>query len=194
MDRLITVALKEWAIVCELMLEGRLALLLRKGGIREVAGPGRFELEHRRFALFPSWAHQDPCRIRVPYHSRVRVLDEPGQVVIAGFGHAARIWQVRSRSSLDALEDLHPWSRSQIDMRFNYKPDHPLYLLAVRASRLARPVTVPNRGVYKGCRSWVKLEMADVVDDGGAAAVLNEARFKKIVTRIDAAMKGEVPG
>ena len=191
MNSLIGVALKEWAVVCELMLEGRLSLLLRKGGIRESGGPGAFELEQRCFALFPSWAHQDPSRVRLPYRSRVRVLDEPDEVVIAGLGEAVRIWQVQSHRSLDSLEDLHPWSESQIDMRFRYRPERPLYLLAVRTSRLARPAAVPNRAVYKGCRSWVKLEPADVVDDGGGRAVLNEAAFEKIVTRVDAAMRDE---
>jgi hypothetical protein len=55
---MIGVGLKEWAIVCDLLLEGKLAIMLRKGGIHESGGPGVFELEYPRCALFRSWAHQ----------------------------------------------------------------------------------------------------------------------------------------
>ena len=45
---MLDIALKEWAVVCNLLLEGRLAVLLRKGGIAETGGAGVFELEHTR--------------------------------------------------------------------------------------------------------------------------------------------------
>jgi len=50
------IALKEWAVVCRALERGRQILLLRKGGIYEAAG--EFELEHRRFLLFPTYLHQ----------------------------------------------------------------------------------------------------------------------------------------
>src|SRR5690606_840280 len=56
-DVMLTVALKEWAVVCDLLLEGKCSLLLRKGGVHEDRGPGRFELEHERFTLYPAWEH-----------------------------------------------------------------------------------------------------------------------------------------
>ncbi|MFW6031925.1 MAG: DUF1802 family protein [Phycisphaeraceae bacterium] len=186
---MLDVALKEWKIVTDLLLEGELALLLRKGGIHERGGVAVFELEHPRFALFPAWLHQVPNRMKPPYRGRVeRFREEPGEVTLRGFGEAARIWQVPSREAFDQLDDLHVWSKPQIDMRFNYKPERPLYLMAVRVYQLAQPKTIPNREKYAGCRSWVPLEPADVVDDAGATPVLEDAAFERIVARCDAAM------
>lgn len=45
-------ALKEWAIVCKALEEGRQVLLLRKGGIMEYKQG--FEIKHNKFLLFPT--------------------------------------------------------------------------------------------------------------------------------------------
>ncbi len=185
------VALKEWAVVCELMLEGRLALLLRKGGIAESGGPGRFELEHPRFLLFPSWAHQKPEMLEEPYRGRVRVLAEPERITFRGLGEASRIWRLAGRGVFapgGPLDALHPWTPAQIDMRFDYKPGNPLYLMAVRVYRLGAEKTVVYTPEYGGCRSWVPLSPADAVDDAGATPVLDDAAFAALVARVDAAL------
>ncbi len=183
-------ALKEWSIVCDLLLSGELTLLLRKGGIHESGGPGVFELEHPRFLLYPSYVHQKPNMIKPALRDRVNVLDEePGEVTFAGLGEAAKIWQVTSRQAFDQLDDLHCWSPAQIDMRFNYKPDRPLYLMAVRAYRLTQPRTVQNHAEYSGCRSWVALRPDDVVNDGGATAIIAEKDFAVIINRVDQALR-----
>ena len=46
-------ALKEWAIVCKALEEGRQVLLLRKGGIMEYRQG--FEVKHNNFLLFPTF-------------------------------------------------------------------------------------------------------------------------------------------
>lgn len=187
---MIDMALKEWAIVCDLLLEGSLAILLRKGGIHEMGGPGVFELEHPHFALFPSWAHQRPEMIKTVHRPRVKVLDEPDEVPMAGVGHAVRIWQVPSREAFDTLDDLHPWTAAQVDMRFDYKPQNPLYVMAVRAFVLPEVKVVKNIPAYAGCKSWVPLSPADEVDDTRARPVLADDAFNRIVKRVDAAMQG----
>jgi len=187
---ILDIALKEWAVVCELLASGELAMLLRKGGIEESAGPGRFELEHDRFALSPAWEHQKPERIKEAYRDRVRVFDEEPQSLsfdAMGVVTPATIWPVPSREAFDQLDDLHCWTTPQIDMRFNYKPERPLYLMAVRTYRLAEPKTIPNRESYAGCKSWVPLEAGDEVDPTGAKPVLGDAAFERIVQRIDRA-------
>lgn len=186
---MLDVALKEWAIVCDLLLEGQLAILLRKGGIHESGGPGVFELEYMRFLLCPSWAHQQPEMIKPAWRPRVQVMAEPEEITFQGVGQVARIWQVKSRQAFDSLDDLHCWTPPQVDMRFNYKPERPLYLMAVRASRLAAPRTIRNDMEYKGCRSWIPLKPADAVEDAGARPVLSDAAFDAILQRVDAAMR-----
>jgi hypothetical protein len=185
--------LKEWAVVCDLLATGELAILLRKGGIEETAGPGRFELEHDRFALFPAWEHQKPDRIKEAYRDRVHVFDqEPTELPLNAMGVVtpATIWQVPSRQAFEQLDDLHCWTTPQIDMRFDYKPDRPLFLMAVRVYRLPRPRTIPNRESYAGCKSWVPLQANDHVDASDAEPVLDESAFDQIVQRVDRALNG----
>ena len=186
---MLDIALKEWAVVCDLLIEGRLALLLRKGGISEAGGPGVFELEHGRFLLFPSWVHQKPEMIKEEHRGRVVVLgSEPATVTFSGMGEVAKIWRVRGREQIDAIEDLHCWTPAQIDMRFNYRPENSLYLMAVRVSRLAAVRTVKNSAAYSGCRSWVPLTGGDVVDEAGAVKVIEDEAFGRMVERVDGVM------
>ena len=186
---MLDIALKEWSIVCDLMLGGRLALLLRKGGIHESGGPGVFELEHKRFVLYPSWEHQRPEMIKPEFSDRVELLEEPKEIMFKGTGEVAKIWQIMNRERFDELEDLHCWLPAQIDMRFDYKPERPLYLIAVRVSRLREEKVVANHIDYGGCRSWVPLRSEDVVDDAGATPVLGDTAFGHVIARVDEALK-----
>lgn len=178
-------ALKEWAVVCDLLLEGRTALLLRKGGIAEPAGAGVFEPTHRRFALFPSWAHQKPQMIREDLRSRVQVLEEPDQITFAGMAEVVKVWQAPDPQALFDLDELHVFSDEQVRMRFDYKPDRPVWLIAVRAMKLALPTTIPNEPAYCGCRSWAPLKPEHAVDDAGAAPVLTDAALAAVTAMVD---------
>lgn len=189
---MLNIALKEWAIVCDLLLEGRLALLLRKGGIHESGGPGVFELEHPRFLLFPSWMHQKPAMIKEEHRGRVQVTAvEPAEITFRGLGEVARIWQVSDRGLFapgGELDRLHCWTPAQIDMRFDYRPENPLYLMAVRVWRLAAARTVTNHAEYAGCKSWVPLRPDDGVDDAHASPVIEDRAYAQILARVNGAL------
>ncbi len=192
---MLKIALKEWAVVCDLLVEGSLAIVLRKGGIHEEGGPGRFKLEVDRFALFPAWEHQDPGKLKSPYQGRVKTFgQEPGELQIRGYAEAARIWQVQSREAFDQLDDLHCWTREQIDMRFNYKPDRPIYLLALRAFRLPQSRMIANQPRYAGCRSWVDLDEADAIDESGATAAISDDDFAALLERIEMSLATDEHG
>jgi hypothetical protein len=152
----LSVGLKEWNVVCDELASGGQILLLRKGGIHESGG--KFELEHQRFALFPTFLHQNAEMLRSPWRDRVDKLHaEPESLRVPAWGEATDIIRVKSREQIDAVEDLHIWSELLIDMRFAYKPHNPLYLLVVRAHRLPQPQVIPNHAEYAGCHSWVPL-------------------------------------
>ncbi|MCE9589004.1 MAG: DUF1802 family protein [Planctomycetes bacterium] len=189
----LTVGLKEWAIVCDLLLEGRTIILLRKGGIHERTGPGVFTLEHPAFLLFPSWEHQKPAMVKEEFRGRVEVRGEPAEtagVTFHGWGEAARIWRVPDRAAMEKVEDLHVWTPAQIDMRFNYKPENPLYLVAVRSYRLKSPVARPGHWSYAGCKSWVPLKGEAVeIQSGGLTPAIDDAEFAAMTQRIDVAMR-----
>jgi hypothetical protein len=171
------VGLKEWAVLCRAMEEGRQILLLRKGGIYESSG--EFEVEHRRFVLFPTYLHQKVEHLKPVEHARLEVrAAEPEQVRISAAGEVTDIVQLRSREQTDAIADQHIWTPALVDMRFNYRPENPLYLLLVRVYRLAEAVMLQNTPAYAGCKSWVPLDQG--VDVRNAQPVLPEQAYEQI--------------
>ena len=108
----------------------------------------------------------------------------PDLVPLASAHGQQLLAEAECRAAFDRLEDLHCWTPDQIDMRFSYKPQRPLYLLAVRAYRLAEPKTVQNDPNYAGCKSWVPLRSGHEVDDRGAVPVLADSAFNAILKRI----------
>ena len=171
----LSTALKEWAIVCRALECGRQMLLLRKGGIYESAG--EFELEHRRFVLFPTYLHQNAKMLKPDEQAGLELRDaEPARIKLTAAGEVTDIIQVRSRTQIDALDPEHVWAPPLIDMRFNYRPDNPLYLLLVRAYRLAQPATIENTPAYTGCKSWVPLEAP--IDTAGARPVMDDTQYE----------------
>src|SRR4051794_37265560 len=170
----LNVALKEWATVCAALESGRQMILLRKGGIYEAAG--EFELENRRFVLFPTYLHQNLKMLKPEAHDGFEARSaEPDQIVLSSAGEVTDILQIKSRAQMDALDAEHVWAPPLIDMRFNYKPDNPLYLLLVRTYRLPQSTTVENTPAYAGCKSWVPLERP--IPASGATAVIADGDY-----------------
>jgi hypothetical protein len=170
------IALKEWAVVCQALERGRQILLLRKGGIYEAAG--EFELEHRRFLLFPTYLHQKIEMLKTDERGGFEARQqEPQQVRLSGVGEVTDIMQVQSRAQMDALDDQHIWTSPLIDMRFNYRPENPLYLLLVRTYKLSEPRMIANTPAYAGCKSWVPLD--EEISIAGATAVLSSEDYEQ---------------
>lgn len=179
------IGLKEWATVCAALSSGRQMILLRKGGIYEAAG--EFELEHPAFILFPTYLHQNLKMLKPEVHAGFEARSaEPAQVKLSSAGLVTDIIQLRSRSQMEAIDGEHIWTPPLIDMRFNYRPENPLYLLLVRAYRLSAEVIVENTPAYAGCKSWVPLDQA--IDASNSTPVLDEgsysARRKNILRAI----------
>ncbi|MEM0915330.1 MAG: DUF1802 family protein [Planctomycetota bacterium] len=186
---MLDVALKEWGVICEAVLAGDQAILLRKGGVHEDEGPGRFRLAYRRFALFPAWEHQRADWIKPGWSARCEEADaEPAELTIGGWAEVAGVWAVPSRAAFDTLDDLHVWRGPYVDMRFGYKPDRPLYLVLLEARRLATPKAIAMNDRYWGCKSWVDLDECDAVSIEGSSDVTEQGELDALRQRIDAAM------
>ena len=193
------VALKEWAVVCHALETGPQIILLRKGGIVE-ARHG-FAPEHREFLLFPTYLHQNERMLKPAVHEQLRAAQrtvaekqpgpvaasapstsavppahEPSEVSVFVAGVVSDVVQVRSRAQIDAWDQEHVWTAPLIDMRFDYRPKNPLYLLLVRAYRLAEPIALANTPAYAGCKSWVPLDQP--IETGGAVPVLDDVRYE----------------
>lgn len=193
---MIDIALKEWACVCDLLVEGKACLLLRKGGVHEDGGPARFKLEHDRFALFPAWEHETLEWIKPELRpSRGPITEEPDTIELKGYAEVYGIWELPSakdggREAFDQLDDLHPWLPPQIDMRFNYKPDRPLYAMLVRAYRFDQPKVIPNRRAFAGCKSWVPLTAGDRINSSASYSAIEAAEIETLRQRIETVLGG----
>lgn len=166
-------ALKDWHAVCRALESGRQMVLLRKGGIHETEG--RFEIEHRQFLLFPTWLHQKLDWVKPADREHVTHREtEPDEIELRAWAEVTDIVRVKSRAQVDAIDSAHIYLPPLIDMRFNYKPQNPLYLLLVRAWKLPQPVTIQNTPIYAGCRSWVPLDH-DIPTAGSTPALDNTA-------------------
>jgi hypothetical protein len=169
-------ALKEWAAVSRAMEMGRQLVLLRKGGVSEDSATGEFTIAHREFLLFPTYLHQNKQMLKPSDHEGYEPLGaEPTEVTLSGTAVVTDIVRVTERGQIDRIDDEHVWTPPLIDMRFNYRPENPLYLLVLRAYRLKEPVTIANTPAYAGCKSWVPLEQE--VQTGGALPVLDDVKF-----------------
>jgi hypothetical protein len=161
-------------------------ILLRKGGIYEAAG--EFELEHPSFVFFPTYLHQNLKMLKPEAHAGFEARSaEPAQVKLSSAGLVTDIFQLRSRSQMEAIDGEHIWTPPLIDMRFNYRPENPLYLLLVRAYRLSAELTVENTPAYAGCKSWVPLDGA--IEAGKFMPVLDKnaysARRENVLSAIE---------
>jgi hypothetical protein len=132
-------------------------------------------MNHDQFLLFPTYLHQSRGELK-PEAEFEPATSEPNEVRITAAAVVSDIIQVKSRGQIDRLEDEHIWTSSLIDMRFNYKPEKPLYLVLVRAYRLHEPAILLNTPAYAGCKSWVPLEQP--IATGDALPVLDDVKFE----------------
>ncbi len=177
-------ALKEWAVVCRALADGRQALLLRKGGIAEKTG--RFQVEHERFWLFPTYAHQQKEGIVAEEAARLEQIEaERPPEGVARLTHFAEIkaaYQVEELYDVEKLAGLHVWSAKTVETRFSYRGSG-LCVLAARVYRSVETFDLPDKKEYAGCRSWVELDRA--LPTEGAKPVITDEAFANLLRTLD---------
>ena len=134
-------ALKEWAVICRALAEGKQSLLLRKGGIAEPGGD--FAVEHTRFWLMPTYTHQQRAGIAdtaLPLLEAAEA-DRPaaGVLRLTHWAEVTGMYQVRELGT--ALE------RRLLILGASAIPPMPA---ANVPSSAARPIGRPSRGVGVG--------------------------------------------
>jgi hypothetical protein len=163
-------SLKEWSSVIDALGRGEQVILIRKGGIADPT----FGVEAERFYLFPTYFHAG------------NGSEPPDNISITHWAEVARTWRVRD---LDLLERLAPFTlmdRQNLVIRYRFREDQALHVIAVRAWRLPKPVTIAVTPEYGGCRSWVSID--DEIDVEGSVAVLSEAELVERIEAIDMAL------
>ncbi len=181
-------AFKEWAVICRALAEGRQAIVLRKGGVAETTG--KFQLEHPRFWLYPTYVHQQRDGVTadlLPLLEQAEAERPPeGVVRLTHVAETAGVYHLHNLPAALLLGGMHCWSAAIVKSRFEYK--HPgLFVLPVRVYKAAQTFDLPETGHYAGCRSWVELEREMPTD--GAAPVLSDEAYQEVLIRLDRLLK-----
>ena len=170
-------ALKEWAIVCRALADGRQTLLIRKGGILEVKDG--FAVTHRSFWLYPTYVHQKATDLIPAVHEEFQSLQaaqpNPGVIPLELFATVTDAVKVMDLERLRRLEGHHILSWDCVSSKFHYRNRPGVHVLVVRVQRRPGPVLLESRPWYDGCVSWVDLDRS--VSPEGCVPVLSDADF-----------------
>lgn len=176
-DQALGHGLQEWAVCCRALAEGRITLTVRKGGIHEHGG-GLFALEQQRFALMPTYLHQDATRVLPSYaadFAQVQSDPAPGTITISCWAEAVHIWKIGALARVQALGPELLWSADELARRFAYRDQPWLYVVALRIHRLPQPVAIPDHPSYAGCRSWIPFKQP--IPTIGSTPVVDDAAY-----------------
>jgi hypothetical protein len=153
------IAFKEWASVCDALARGDQSLILRKGGVSETDGPGRFLPEHPAFWLYPTWVHQAEQGVRTntddspPIHQPYPQAKVPIHV----FACVKPLYYLKDEQTLNLLEPFHILTAETVQKRFHYRTPG-LWVLAVRAWARSEPEWIALKPEHDGCKTWISLD------------------------------------
>jgi hypothetical protein len=161
MNTAMTPALKEWAIVCKALEDGRQVLLLRKGGIMEYRQG--FDVKHYNFLLYPTFEHQSKESIQVDYADKLDIVskehpksDKKNQ--ITSYARTVIVKRITDSSLLLGLQKYHIWSDRYVSVRMNYNPKRPMSIILLRVYKLDNPIEVDVKSEWLGCKSWISID------------------------------------
>jgi len=174
---ILMIALKEWAIICKALEDGKQMLLLRKGGIMEYRKG--FEVKHNEFLLYPTFEHQSIESIKAEYKEKIKEITEEHNIsynnrkkidkndnnfntasnnIIKLLAKVEDVIEISDKSTLSELRDYHIWSDEYVTMRMNYNPSKPMSVLLLRIYKLRKPLIVDINEKWAGCKSWIDIE------------------------------------
>ncbi len=177
-----SIAFKEWTLICDALGRGQQSIILRKGGIAE--GRAGFQFLHEEFLLFPTLFHEQLAKLKLPPETPV-----PAPQPDLTIRFRARVEWTREVADLDAIRRLAPfhlWRDEVIEERFRYDEKQSVSLAFVRVARLSRPFIFPDAPRYGGCRSWV--ELPDLPSDISSENALADAEHRERERQIFAAL------
>jgi hypothetical protein len=174
-------ALKEWAVVCRALEEGRQVVLLRKGGILEYRQG--FEVKHDKFLLFPTFEHQSKDHLQADYANKLdEVLkDDPvgGSNRLTSYAEVVNIKEMTDRAAIKMLSKYHVWNESYVNARMDYNAKKPMSVILLRVFKLDKPILVDTKPEWAGCKSWIPLDM-----DATGKPAMDDSRFNKIASEV----------
>ncbi len=186
------ITLKEWAIICKALEDGRQTLLLRKGGIMEYRKG--FEVKHDEFLLYPTFEHQSLESIKSEYKEKLKeILGEQNKYtrkeidknnknsdinntnIIKLLAKVEDVVEISDKVTLSKLRDYHIWSDEYVMMRMNYNPSKPMSVLLLRIYKIKKPLIIDINDKWSGCKSWIDIEKdVDIQNSHGVERLGNE--------------------
>ena len=169
-------ALKEWNVAVNALETGRTIVLLRKGGIREQAG--QFNVADKQVLLYPTFEHQQPDLLKPDFASQVKIVESgwhPENIRIGSWAEITDAFLVAWEPAIKALFPYHVWNEKFVADRLKWKQNQPVYILLLRAYRLAETAEIPYISEYGGCRSWI--DLAAPISLEGSEAVLSDREY-----------------
>lgn len=152
--------LKEWAIVCRALDDGRQIFIARKGGIAEEEG--EFVLQDRAFFLWPVTLHQNREALKPSMHLELDLIasSEPkdGKIHLKNYAVVTDSWKIQDFNILKSLDREHIWDETLFRQRFEWGNELGLHLIVLKVYRLLEEIVIPMKKEYGGCRSWVTVE------------------------------------
>jgi hypothetical protein len=185
---IIPCAFKEWALVCNSMLQGTTSLIFRKGGIAE--GRDGFRFRHQSFFLFPTFFHEQVERLRLEPGTSIGPEDGDS-VALSTYAQVEFTSWISDLGTLEPLSDLHVLKPEVLEQRFAYDDPKGLHLAMVRVFRISPVWVLPYQKSFGGCRSWIELPAPPHLD---LAPVLDEREHSLRKERVRAAVgeRGDV--
>lgn len=183
------IGFKEWAFICDALVQGVQTIILRKGGIHE--GRGGFEFKHGEFFLFPTWFHTQGEQLRWVPEGVQRSFppeEERKSVEIDGWAKLEGVWRVTEWSQVEALQPLHVWNEDVVRERFVYDDESCLHVALVRSYRLPSQWSFPYQKSYGGCRSWVNLPEEGTELRAGAKPVMGDEAWNEVAAKVRATL------
>ena len=143
----------------------------------------KFSAEANRVVLFPTYEHQKPELLKAQYQSAVTPVPpgwHPETITLKAWAEITHIFLTDDANKVEAIAPFHIWQPDLAQTRLKWKPNQPLYVLALRAHRFHNDITLPWQPTYGGCRSWVTLaSKLDLPEN----AVIKEERYLAQVKR-----------
>ncbi|MFB5609260.1 MAG: DUF1802 family protein [Nitrosarchaeum sp.] len=151
-------SLKEWATIVSALENGDQTVILRKGGILDVASG--FKIESKKFLLFPTQEHQEHNHIKPQFHKHLeQVKSNPpktGFNKITSYAEVLEEADISSEETIKKLAPFHIWSDSYINERRNWKPENPMKAVFLKVYKIPECNT-PLKSEYQGCKSWIDI-------------------------------------
>ena len=188
----VSVAFKEWSLICDALASGSQSLILRKGGIAE--GRGGFDFEHESFWLLPTQFHTQRDLVLTESNQtgdsryREKPLETGERFELDLMAVVIRKGRIDHWKQVEMLRDFHRWKEEVLQERFHYEAVEGLKFALLRVFKAENPLNLVMDRSFGGCRSWVTLpEQKD--GPSSFVPVMSDEAFARVEKKF-----AEIPG